>query len=276
MALLSNIVNYLRSTLQRHLRTTTKETVTDSAIEKQYIIYLDIIGFKEYLQDVSSNPSKEQSLISFFEYIKESYFHNAEVEEINEQTYSTTFAGTILSDAIVIGYPYSLHKTRNVQTNKRIPEKFRYEEPHTLQSIFNTFYSFIADISSKALLDLGLMVRGCIHYADTYIKPPIIFGPGIIEAYRFEQDHVRMPAVFIHPKILEREQDKNFIENDNKGFFNRYEELYFLDQEHLITGQNGEAVKKIIESGLEASTVHHHKAKWQWLLDSTEGKFRRK
>lgn len=272
----SNIVNYMRSALQHDSGKATKKAVTASEIEKQYIIYLDIIGFKEYIQDVSSNHSKEQSLISFFEYIKESYFHNAEVEEINEQNYSTTFAGTILSDALVIGYPYSLHKTRNVQTNKRIPEKFRYEEPHTLQSIFNTFYSFIADISSKALLDLGLMVRGCIHYADTYIKPPIIFGPGVIEAYRFEQDHIRMPAVFIHPKVLESEQDKIFIENDDKGFFNRYEELYFLDQAYLTSGQNGNAVKNAIESGLRSSTVHHHKAKWQWLLDSTEGKFRRK
>ncbi len=52
-----------------------------------------------------------------------------------------------------------------------------------------------------SLLKKGILTRGAVVYGDAYHKGRVLFGPGIVEAYRFESEVAKYPRILVTDSV---------------------------------------------------------------------------
>lgn len=132
------------------------------------------------------------------------------------------------------------------------------------------------------LLYFGILTRGGIAVGPTVHQSDIIYGEGMISAYKIESKAAVYPRIVVDESVLEHpdiEYGKDFLSKD-------YDGLWFIDPfefeascpgdtELLADGADPRKIYlcelgKHIETGLMDASRVDHKSKWRWLENRYE------
>ena len=142
--------------------------------EKKVIIYIDLLGFKDFIyytiKTSINHGQKIQSAYGFFEFLKD-LLKIEKSPTPNKQV-------THFSDLIVISFP---------------------------ADEFESFYGELFDllIICSNCITHGFLVRGTVIYGEIVHTSDIIFGPGLVEAYETEKSRVITPRITIEKTIVQ-------------------------------------------------------------------------
>lgn len=147
-------------------------------MKDRFIAYLDILGFKEQLKKISTEPSLEDNLIAALKTFK-----------AKGDLTSDRRAVSCFSDLIVISYPID---TIVGMARDKLSENFN---------------SLIKDclILTIKLLEVGLIVRGGITVGKLYHKDQIILGEGLVEANNIEEKLAFYPRIIVKDTAIEKQ-----------------------------------------------------------------------
>lgn len=127
------------------------------------------------------------------------------------------------------------------------------------------------------LLEIGVISRGGISTGKTFHEDDVLYGSGMIKAYRLETDVAIYPRIVIDPELLPHMSDgirAIYLSIDNDG-------VWFIDQ--FAEGLIPSGVEQLLEDGwdpndvalrqleeliateVESTNIPNHKMKWQWL-----------
>lgn len=151
------------------------------SVHRSIIAFIDILGFKALIGNENASFVLEKIYSTYIKSLKE-------IED------SVVFLKSF-SDNILIVYP-------------EISEG----------SLGNNFFIQLADLQSE-LLKNGIIVRGAITIGDIHIGENVIFGRGLVEAYKLESEKAIVPRIILSEKVLAlcKEYHKDYA-NDNSPF----------------------------------------------------------
>ncbi|HEV8079643.1 MAG TPA: hypothetical protein VGP43_02950 [Chitinophagaceae bacterium] len=218
--------------------------------EESIIAYIDILGFKKYIEETSLKENQNELYRILFKFKDLANAHPLK----RADRHSTHF-----SDLIIITCPIT--KTSIIDL---------------INDLTELTHSFI---DSKLLLR-GIIIKGKILHQNG-----IIFGPGLIDAYLLEKDKVKFPRIIVDKELvtqfkLETETDSKYYDYTEKNSLLIVDPLdyeYFINYypHYINLGKKSTTKKKglfddsfldLIFAGLkdEDSKV---KAKYQWMAD---------
>lgn len=242
-----------------------------------YVVFIDILGFKEMAEQDIDKVILAMRMLNIF--AKKTYKNvNGKffLQETCREEYSKELEPrvTTFSDSIVISAK---------------------EEYYLLSDII---YS-ISDLQYQLLLK-GIVIRGGIELGYIYQDEFMVFGDGLIEAYKLESEKAKFPRILIGNKALEqtvkRYDDEfnqkiedsviyNYSEIEKANIYGNYYssdaigaivkdedvhyidflydnlKIYFLRDEKVFN-----SVKKIIIDGMKHKEEKVRK-KYEWLID---------
>lgn len=135
------------------------------SLHRSIIAFIDILGFKNLIV----NGDAEQNL----EKIYKTYLSS--LGEIKD----SFVIMKSFSDNILIVYP-------------EISE----------EALGNSFFVALADFQTSLFKD-GIIVRGAIAVGDIHVGEDIIFGNGLVEAYKLESEKAIVPRIILSKGIIE-------------------------------------------------------------------------
>lgn len=128
-------------------------------------------------------------------------------------------------------------------------------------------------------LKLGFATRGGIAVGRTYHKSGVLFGEGLLEAYKIEQSASVYPRIVLHPKVVKdvaKRRISSFVDRDTDG-------LYFIDPFQFASMPGNAAdlasegydpiesrftsVRDLIVNEIALAREVNHRAKWTWLAN---------
>lgn len=217
--------------------------------QKKVIIYIDLLGFKDFIHFTHKTANNQSGKISrvfnFFNFLK----------KLVDQGQSLTKSKVIshFSDLIVISFD---------------------------AQDFEAFHDEIKDIQtiiSNCIVN-GFFVRGSVIYGEIVHTPEIIFGPGLIEAYQLETEKAVFPRVIIDETIIKDFNDvkpskfdiEDIVNIDNDG-------LYYVDYFEKVRGnldhdqQYKKYIIKMTELLFEMSKKPNLRQKLEWIMPHYSG-----
>lgn len=141
--------------------------------EKRVIIYIDLLGFKDFIEYTVrtslNHGEKIQSAYGFFSFLKDLLKIESSPTPKKQVTH--------FSDLIVISFP---------------------------ADDFEAFYGELFDllIICSNCITHGFLVRGSVVYGQLVHTEDIIFGPGLVEAYEIEKSRAIYPRILIEKTII--------------------------------------------------------------------------
>lgn len=159
--------------------------------EKHLVAFIDILGFKELVNESEKEPKRVEELLKilndlkklentdkwnlkFIEIEESAQYKGVDSFDISKRTNVTSF-----SDSIVI----------SVKVEDQVNEYFS---------------SLVANLSyyGAQLLEQGILLRGSITLGDLIHQSGIVFGKGMIEAYLLESKSAKFPRIILSKKLL--------------------------------------------------------------------------
>lgn len=145
------------------------------------VAYIDILGYKELIDDVHKEGAGQEFIVDFRKILDESY-KILKPDDWLPESFKFKYPGMKnqyevrgFSDNIVIGYPL-----------------FSMEIEQALWHIFGLLASF-----QLHMILSGFFLRGAIAVGELYIDSEIIFGKGLLEAHKGEQEQARDPRIIL-------------------------------------------------------------------------------
>lgn len=151
---------------------------------KSVVCYIDILGYKQMVEEAFKNNNGDLLLGNLDEAINES------IGFIKPGSFGKM---KIFTDNIVIGSP------------------IRDDGEVELGFLFNRFSAYQLALALK-----GFFVRGAISVGDFYINENIVFGPALIEAYNLENQKASDPRIILSDdaKILVKQHLSYYKDGD--------------------------------------------------------------
>ncbi|QXJ49273.1 hypothetical protein KIV12_05715 [Bacillus altitudinis] len=143
--------------------------------EHRYIVFIDILGFKNFVEESEENEDQLKNIHEALNYISRIKREN------DEGTLSLKDMGkevTVFSDSIVISMPVSNNSEGWILLNEVIFLQIN-------------------------LMNLGICIRGGMTAGKLYHKENIVFGPAMNEAYNLESNCAIYPRVIVSSNYLE-------------------------------------------------------------------------
>lgn len=209
------------------------------------VCFVDILGFASLIRKLDESPDSHLNLLRALQKIKG--LDGGEVPGVDPSQVEVS----VFSDSIVLT-----------------------ARPQHLASIIWVCGHLQAD-----LLELGIATRGGIAVGRTYHKDGILFGEGMLEAYKIEQSAAVYPRVVLHPELVEDVANLrifSFMDRDADG-------LCFIDPFQFAPVPAGAAelaaegydplepyfskVRDLIGDSLAEAREVNHRAKWRWLAN---------
>ena len=185
------------------------------AYEERLVIFMDILGFKDAVNESSVSPKMFDKIKVTLEHI---FSEKNKNDEENKKFENYSYQLSIFSDSLIYSTPIDDDNT-----------------------IF--FALVMAEYMQRELLDLGFLTRGGITVGKMVHNQEVAFGPALVEAVELEQSMAIYPRVIMasnsYQKIDERlKQNGKFAYLEDKKSFDallkKYqneinEQFYFLD-----------------------------------------------
>lgn len=188
-------------------------------MRKAIVFYCDILGFSELVSLNENDPNEK-----IFQDIKTSI-----------ETGISILKSLISSPAIT--------------TNKELSDKFRYKlfsdnlyvsmsyNYNDEKDFITSFWVilFIARSYQEAMLLKGILIRGGISFGNDYCDDNIIFSPGLIKAYKLENQQAVFSRVIIDTEIVNKLKfglppiAEYISRSFNKTIICDWAELYFIN-----------------------------------------------
>jgi len=162
--------------------------------ENCYVAYIDILGFKDIINDVYKNNDfdKFNNIKNAIDVATKLSFHFPQ-KSIDSLKYR------LFSDCLSV----------SVKCEDDYEKDF-YNSVALLETI--SFYQYI-------LMDEGILTRGGVTIGKHYIDENMIFSEGLVKAYKIEQQ------LSLHPRILIDEDIINKIRNNHHTYLDDVREL---------------------------------------------------
>lgn len=224
-----------------------------------YLVYFDILGYRDYLKDSENDERKLLSSIKT-EYEKIRNFTKKQQEKISG------FKTKTFSDNVVLAIESAAGRNEI--------------------SVFNSLVQLTGLFQLIFLEKHNLLTRGAIVYGNVFIDEAMIFGPGLVAAVEAEEQKAIFPRIIIDESIKEQLGESilrsEHIRKDEDG-------AYYLDcfswMEFYIRKKDSEECFKRIQGNLrqrvkkyckfppivkEASKIHAREkviSKHLWMLE---------
>ena len=220
--------------------------------EKRMVLYIDILGFQDAVEESVNNEDKLQIIYKALLHIYTDRKTNYE-GPLHGSQFGTHVS--VFSDNLVLSEPFDLMKK-------------------------GSWFSFIMTayyIINEILWD-GFLVRGAITIGDLYHDEHVVFGPALNQAYNLESKVSIYPRVIITNEDFELglqnflhdiDEDKKFLSRvtakdvDGFIFINNLSNKHDFDDDDIYLDLMKKA-KSIITDGLKF-TNPRIKAKYEWL-----------
>lgn len=151
----------------------TGELVMEIIYEKKLVAFLDILGFKEYLE---SNKDKPEKTYDALNKLKRSMCEGRESEDFKE------FSISYFSDCILVSVPF----------------------PQDDAMLLYHFIEHISKVSALLFEGSGILLRGGIAIGDLFHRKSEepVFGPALNDAYWLESKIAIYPRIILHDKCF--------------------------------------------------------------------------
>lgn len=214
--------------------------------KERAVLFLDILGFRQIVQNCMENPEEIQKIYEALSIIKTHFINYNDILKIQ------------FSDSIVIS--------------------FLADDPGSVIELIGSLQSLIKKFALK-----GYLLRGGLTYGDVYHDSDFIFGPAMIKAYDLESKSAIYPRIIIADEIIEFGQKHlpKFFNEDMENYVFNYvskdtDDRYYIDyfQKGVDTfweiEQNDKdfllALERIIRQGLNEEKDCVYK-KYLWMKD---------
>lgn len=188
---------------------------------------LHVIAYIDFLGTTKKISSEEQ--LTFLKEIKHIYHATAlKYEEIREHLNKTLYKKIKEENEEVkfsdIANPAIKYKifSDNIILAIEIPTK----EPYMCESYTLDLYSRMITICSQfqalAIFN-GLLLRGGITVGDLYLDETFVYGDGLLEAYRMENNLAHFPRIILNKNFA------NKLSKNEKSFLKDIDETLYVD-----------------------------------------------
>ena len=198
-------------------------------LRKSVVAFIDILGYEDLVleSEASKRPHDflihlRNSLSNAIRYLDENIRENGLI--LQPLFKKDPYRIRVFTDNIVIGYPVW----------------------NDAEAELGRVFSLLA-IFQLEMVTHGLFLRGAISVGDLFIDDTVVFGNGLIEAYRGERDKARDPRIILTDsatKAVEqhltyytyRSQSPQardlFIDADGQYFLNYLDTILIAEEEH--------------------------------------------
>ncbi|HEV2642282.1 MAG TPA: hypothetical protein VGT98_06230 [Candidatus Elarobacter sp.] len=226
------------------------------AYEQRLILFLDFLGFKEIVEETTTDPKHLARLLQAIDFLSQ-----LKPDEADGGKQVTQF-----SDSVVVSYPVSAPS-----------------------SVFILAYEvalLIIDLAYAGFLVRGAITLGLLIHNDEYLV-----GPAMIRAYQMESREAKNPRVVIDPRIVKiaraysvsqnsSSEEVDYVrgvmgavrdlmtkDDDGRFFFDYISWNSVVDEARLDTDRYGSYlanIGRLVERGLRNKDPHV-KEKYLWL-----------
>lgn len=164
----------------------TQETLNKIKVDKYFILYFDILGYKENLK----RYGEEKCLRPIYLGI------NFAIKDYIEWINNVQFA---LATKIKIHY-------RVFSDNILVAIKRSKNELENIYALY-CLSKFVMNIQLTLAIEFGIFIRGCFHYGNLFFDKTILYGNGLIEAVTYEE------KIAVYPRLILTTELKDYINN---------------------------------------------------------------
>jgi hypothetical protein len=157
--------------------------VDEYIYQSRYIAFLDILGFTEHVYSSKSDAGQIGAIAKVLEIIEQEKEHNDLLAGAH-LVFNEDNGFYMFSDSVILTAPTS--------------------DPGLIE-IFLNVSSLI-----RRLLGYAVLLRGAIVQGDIYEKKQVIFGPGLIEAYKIESTSARYPRILVSEDVRLKSQSVSY------------------------------------------------------------------
>jgi len=148
---------------------------------KSVVVFADILGFTNEMIKAYDENRADKLLTKLHSALNDSYkLLKYKVDKEDMWLFQKLWATKTFTDNIVIGLPIS----ENVEDD--------------MEEVF-----FHVGLLQHSMTMAGFFIRGAIAIGDLYIDDDIVFGGGLIEAYRAENQLARDPRIILAPSAID-------------------------------------------------------------------------
>lgn len=247
-----------------------KQIKTESWIkyEDSIVIFLDILGFKNFIDNSFSRKEKKTNkriIANLYDGIQtiRSILNIDDSDQNGSKYFVVSF-----SDSIVIAFPYN--------------------KPDALFNSLFKIQELLINLTHRGIIVRGGIARGLI-YADK--ESQIIFGPGLVDAYLLESKAAHYPRVIIDKEIVEtcKYVSKDYDEDEVNEYLKDIlmpdtDEMLYIDYFKPLYGQfydinydypeQLKRTKNIISNGLKVRSPDV-RIKYLWMKKKYNGILKR-
>lgn len=219
--------------------------------EKRIVLYLDILGFKNAVNESVTDEEKFKKIYKALNNIYSDRIKNYK-GPLNGVDYGTHIS--VFSDNIVMSDPYD-------------------REGSLYSFIYSTYW-----LINEILWD-GFLVRGAITIGDLYHDDKVVFGPALNKAYEMESKMAIYPRVIISASDLTEglkkalygdvEEETKYldyvlsVDEDGFAFVNNFTKHHEFDDNEAYINLLIK-LRAIIVEGLQNTNLNI-RAKYEWL-----------
>lgn len=239
-----------------------KISLNTNQYTKEVVVFIDIIGFGEFVgnNDENNTFAEVMDLFSFSIAWKSS----GHISATNNRFDGFRPAFHFFSDTIMLAFPLNLFIFNSPDSDNELLGK---------QALLASINDFLIEIQI-GLLRKGMLSRGCIHIGKIYHNEGLWFGPAINQAYIHEKRA-------IYPRIILTETTvRYFGENllNNLSYKEDNDKFYYFNYIGWLHGMSesgdhtdGLSVLRDVVSEnirrIEANIDSKPLEKWKWLQD---------
>jgi hypothetical protein len=217
--------------------------------KKTLLVYLDLMGFKDLIDESKSDPAKVELIANTLKQMK----RQADI------TLSKSFKSQNFSDLIV--------RATQPKAGEQIAQLISIE------------CWILASVQSSLFLSSGFMIRGGICFSDLFMENDLVFGPALVRAYELSEKLATFPRILIDPEVVNSvlQDGKTTLSNisvirgDDAAYFIDYLYVYcvnpnvltgFSDFRAIMAAHKQQVEKKLLEL---SSKGERAKQKALWL-----------
>jgi hypothetical protein len=173
--------------------------------EQTLLVYLDIMGFKDMIEESAADPTKIDLIIQTLRRMR----RQAEIKMPGVHGAKTKTKTQSFSDLIV-----------------------RATYPQPSQSLIQQISAecwLLAAVQGDLVVSHGVLLRGGMCLSHLYMDDDLVFGPALVTSYQLGEHVAMFPRIVIDPAIMAVEKQNPMTDLSNT-FIGRGEDgAYFLD-----------------------------------------------